>query len=52
MTGDCHVRFRESGGLECPPPLDHRAKKHHKKKHHSNKNPAKRAADKDRRAGK
>jgi hypothetical protein len=30
MTGDCHVRFRESGGLECPPPLDHKAKKHKK----------------------
>jgi hypothetical protein len=38
MTGDCHVRICESGGLECSPPLDHKAKKHHhKKKTHGKK---------------
>jgi hypothetical protein len=35
MTGDCHVRICESGGLGCSPPLD--SKKHSGKKHHSKK---------------
>jgi hypothetical protein len=35
MTGDCHVRICESGGLGCSPPLDHhkrhkRAAKHNR----------------------
>lgn len=32
MTGDCHVRFCESQGLQCPWPLAKAVK--HKKAHH------------------
>jgi hypothetical protein len=35
MTGDCHVRFCESRGLQCPRPLaygkNHAAKRSHKR---------------------
>jgi len=31
MTGDCRVRFWESGGLGCPLPLDPKHHKHYKR---------------------
>ncbi len=50
MTGDCHVRFCESGGLGCPLPLT--VKKHPKKHHKSKKRQGKLNAHSNRRAGK
>ena len=34
MTGDCHVRFCESGGAQYPLPLTKGKKDHHRRSTH------------------